>query len=350
MEQFKAEEEDWQRVEADAITHPIPSTICELRDRVAALEAAPDRVFVRNQTGEYLRAGTPVYADPRNRPVSYSVGEARPMLECGKDHVVPAPAAAPVVAVPSDQELWEVQLKVKSQSRPHIGWQVWSPESEPLIAAHRALYDHGYQQGLAAGRAEQPATTELPTDYDYDAPQTLHTVALGMVDTLRRRIGVTDHICDTIERAIREPAPCPHVRSSGDSNWCALAEQQAATEESSATQSDPAMTALELPRDWYPDFADWLKRQMPEGTVIGDPLWWASCIAAWLIAKATLGPKSSPSPAGDAGLVEEVVRAMRAAPLGYQPEARAAILRAAGWLHREGHLSAAALLEREANR
>jgi hypothetical protein len=69
------------------------------------------------------------------------------------------------------------------------------------------------------------------------------------------------------------------------------AEQQAATEESSAAQSDPAMTALELPRDWYPDFADWLKRQMPEGTVIGDPWWWASCIADWLIAKATLGPE-----------------------------------------------------------
>jgi hypothetical protein len=123
MEQFKAEEEDWQRVEAEAIIHPIPSTLCELRDRVAALEA-------KRAPGE----------SPATAP------------------------AAPAAAVPSDQELWEVQLKVKSQSRPHIGWQVWSPESEPLIAAHRALYDrgydHGYQHGLAAGRAEQQATTE----------------------------------------------------------------------------------------------------------------------------------------------------------------------------------------------
>ncbi len=109
MEQFKAEEEDWQRVEAEAIIHPIPSTICELRDRVEKLEAA--------------------------------------------------------------------------------------------------------------GRAEQGSSSQgilddSTPDPDPDAPQTLHTVALGMMDTLRHRIGVTGHICDTIERAIREP----------------MAEQQAAAE------------------------------------------------------------------------------------------------------------------------
>lgn len=68
----------------------------------------------------------------------------------------PEPAAEPspaVAGVPSDQELWEVQLKAKSQSRPHIGWQVWSPESEPLIAAHRALYDYGYDQGMKEAKA-----------------------------------------------------------------------------------------------------------------------------------------------------------------------------------------------------
>ena len=34
--------------------------------------------------------------------------------------------------------------------------------------------------------------------------------------------------------------------------------------------------------EWYPGFADWLEREMPEGTVIGDPLWWASKIADYL--------------------------------------------------------------------
>lgn len=33
---------------------------------------------------------------------------------------------------------------------------------------------------------------------------------------------------------------------------------------------------------WYPGFADWLEREMPEGTVIGDPLWWASKIADYI--------------------------------------------------------------------
>jgi hypothetical protein len=125
MEQFKVSEEDWQKIERlaknPAAYHS--RAVCELSDRVAALEA--------KRAPEESSAAAP---------------------------------AAPAAAVPSDQELWEVQLKVKSQSRPHIGWQVWSPESEPLIAAHRALYDHGYdhgyQQGLAAGRAEQQAAAE----------------------------------------------------------------------------------------------------------------------------------------------------------------------------------------------
>lgn len=34
--------------------------------------------------------------------------------------------------------------------------------------------------------------------------------------------------------------------------------------------------------EWYPGFADWLEREMPEGTVIGDPLWWSSKIADYL--------------------------------------------------------------------
>jgi hypothetical protein len=34
---------------------------------------------------------------------------------------------------------------------------------------------------------------------------------------------------------------------------------------------------------WYPDFAEWLEGEMPEGTVIGDPLWWASKIADRII-------------------------------------------------------------------
>lgn len=46
----------------------------------------------------------------------------------------------------------------------------------------------------------------------------------------------------------------------------------------------PAPEVGEVGEDhWYPSFADWLEREMPEGTVIGDPLWWASKIAHRII-------------------------------------------------------------------
>ena len=46
-----------------------------------------------------------------------------------------------------------------------------------------------------------------------------------------------------------------------------------------------ALAYLDQPEpeeNWYPRFADWLEQEMPEGTVIGDPLWWASKIADYL--------------------------------------------------------------------
>jgi hypothetical protein len=46
--------------------------------------------------------------------------------------------------------------------------------------------------------------------------------------------------------------------------------------------------------EWYSRFGDWLEREMPEGTVIGDPLWWASKIADYL-ARAYL---AQPEPEG----------------------------------------------------
>jgi hypothetical protein len=154
------------------------------------------------------------------------------------------------------------------------------------------------------------------------------------------------------------------------------------------------MAALELPRDWYPDFADWIERQMPEGTVIGDPLWWASCIADWLMAKATLRPEPNlhgialdmvdslgrsfhvlpeildtlrrairepmadltqepnQAPAEEeAELVEVLKRTMRARRLaGPDAVSRAVILAVAKWLRSVGNCGSAADLEREANR
>jgi hypothetical protein len=51
---------------------------------------------------------------------------------------------------------------------------------------------------------------------------------------------------------------------------------------------------------WYPAFADWLERELPEGTVIGDPLWWASNIADFLTRHChlTVAPVAAPLPPG----------------------------------------------------
>ena len=134
MEQFKASDQDWQVIELQARERFGVAFVglCDLRDRVAALEAAPVRFIVRNESGVYQKAGTPVYlADP-----------------------------AP---------------------------EVPTPEPEP-------------------------------SDF-----QTLHGSALDIVDSLGRSFNLLPEILDTLRRAIREP----------------MAEQQVATEKSSAAQSDP---------------------------------------------------------------------------------------------------------------
>ena len=65
--------------------------------------------------------------------------------------------------------------------------------------------------------------------------------------------------------------------------------------------------ATELGVDkWYPDFADWLEREMPEGTVIGDPLWWASKIADRIICTPALLQQVSTPTAPEPKRVEGV--------------------------------------------
>jgi hypothetical protein len=84
--------------------------------------------------------------------------------------------------------------------------------------------------------------------------------------------------------------------------WRDHSTQPAATREA-GPEPDAALAALKLPKNWYQEFADWLEREMPEGTVIGDPLWWASRIADWLIAKATR--EAGPLPQAGAEISDE---------------------------------------------
>ena len=90
---------------------------------------------------------------------------------------------------------------------------------------------YAWQAARTALAAEPSAPDPDPSDF-----QTLQGIALDMVESLRPI--VIPEILGTLRRAIREPAACPHIRSNGDSNWCALAEQQAAPEPYQAPAGD----------------------------------------------------------------------------------------------------------------
>ena len=61
-----------------------------------------------------------------------------------------------------------------------------------------------------------------------------------------------------------------------------VARLMAALAATAAALAQPEPEGVTDEEKWYPGFADWLEREMPEGTVIGDPLWWASKIADYL--------------------------------------------------------------------
>jgi hypothetical protein len=174
MEQFKASEEGWRKIERSA-ENPAADysrAVCELRDRVAALEAASDRVLVRSQTGEYLRAGTPAYL-------------AAP--------AAPEPEEAASSQWVSDEELWELRRDTLSQADPHIVCVEWK-HAHPLAFTHahikgnRALYDYGYEDGLAAGRAEQQAAPE-DSSAAQSEPEPSPSPAAGLVEEVLDAMG-----------------------------------------------------------------------------------------------------------------------------------------------------------------
>jgi hypothetical protein len=183
---FKATEEDWQRIEEVALNRwdrgrldlRWDRTICELRDRVAALEkkartAEECNDVICRRLDEIQRKGTGQPTEAGIRLASYSIGKARPIEECGKDHIQVPPTTEPTppAAVPSDEELWGLRFNALLNADPELVATTWDAARSLVfghahIKANRALYDHGYEQGLAAGRAEQGGTPE-PTHPQY---------------------------------------------------------------------------------------------------------------------------------------------------------------------------------------
>jgi hypothetical protein len=101
-------------------------------------------------------------------------------------------------------------------------------------------------------------------------------------------------------------------------------------------------------------FGEWLAREMPPGTEIGQPLHWAPRIVfAVLNACQEVEPTPPPAPAGDpvavpSGLVERVLSQL---PSGTDPVfARHAILETADWADEEGYIATARVLQEVAIR
>jgi hypothetical protein len=114
------------------------------------------------------------------------------------------------------------------------------------------------------------------------------------------------------------------------------------------TQPAPLSSSIEAGID---RFGEWLAREMPPGTVIGDPLNWAPRIAlAVLNACQEVEPTPPPAPAG--GLVEMVAEEICDFTGDHvdDNEASAVIHAVADWLDARGDRGSAAVLRREADR
>jgi hypothetical protein len=213
-----------ERLQEYATAHPEHDTDRLLAAALAALAAEPPAPANSPTLAEIDAAWLASYSEAEYR---YDVvAFTRTILSRWGNQ--PSPPAPPT-EVPSDEDLWEVQLKARRHAQPDAGWKGvkwtdWTPNDTyhpGHMAAHRALHDYGYQQGLADGRAEQ--------------------------GSLGRSFNLLPEILDTLRRAIREPAPCPHIRSNGESNWCALAEQQAAPEPDAEPEPNQALAGDHFP-------------------------------------------------------------------------------------------------------
>jgi len=176
------------------------------------------------------------------------------------------------------QSILELRAKVEALEAKYetqrLATLEWGKDVENL----QRWSDQHLQRIMKLESAQQQAAPVA----DDDEPQTLHTIALGMVDTLEQ-LNVLPEILDTLRQAIREPmqhptskaAPvatdmdlefayggedgfladlravydlgrehgvtCPHIRSSDEgTSYCALAEQTAAAQPAPAAAPAPA--------------------------------------------------------------------------------------------------------------
>ncbi len=95
---------------------------------------------------------------PGNSSSRKAAAEQEAAVAAANPDPTPDPAAEPspaVAGVPSDEELWEVQLEACKQTRPDVPWFQWGDvyHGPSTLAAHRALYDYGYRRCLEEAKA-----------------------------------------------------------------------------------------------------------------------------------------------------------------------------------------------------
>jgi hypothetical protein len=141
-ELFKASDKDWQTVKELAATPGAcyARTILELSDHAKSLQAQL-RHLAWQQT-EFVKAIKP---DSTSFPLASKPGAPLP------------------VAVPSDEELWNLQREARNKLKPDTFWPEWPSDPNaaflllPAIDGHRALFNHGVEYGRAAALDEQEA-------------------------------------------------------------------------------------------------------------------------------------------------------------------------------------------------
>lgn len=325
---FRAPEEDWAAVERESAGYSSMLCICELRDRVAVLEARErDFSTVRNETGQYLRAGTPVYADPRNPLFSYSVGEARPLEECGKDHAVPtsapaepndpaAPGFFPVEYADADGE----GIRILMEPADETGRACWVvrnsrhvnpcrefPTPEAAYAAHRDAAHAQQQATVKESLTAEPAPAD-PEDREWitdRCPAPSETNFYGWVEvpaSCRSSQPITEDGRRYTEYYLIDkgdpwlPASADYYNSRRalfDSGYKkgleagrAERRQEAATEESSAAHSEPANPDAPAPTEPAPPapaggLVEEIMRKVP-GSKEEEIKWTLGVVAEWL--------------------------------------------------------------------
>jgi hypothetical protein len=226
-------------------------------------------------------------------------------------------------------ELAELRARVErleQVQQPATGDQTWT---------HYVIHRDGgsYMQSGKLSRSAEQAQQQSESGDD----ETLHTVALRMVDTLTN-LGLLPEITDTIRKAIREP----------------MAQSQPIPRYNLRFRGVDLVPPIDCPDSmmWIAERAYQMGKEQPNCPHIrnnGDGSSYCTLAEGNSTSLTSSAPAPS-TPAGQGELVRSVAGAIHPDQFGWEPEARSMIRVVADWLERHGLHAAADLLRREVGR